>query len=438
MDRPNIAMVVLDTLRADAFSRSFEWIPGLRFENAYSTSHWTVPAHASLLTGKYPSEIGVHAKSMGFTCPEPTIVEALNDEGYSTRMWSANLQIQMWDGWDRGFDQVLGDLDIHPAADESVDWGQFIDETATDGILKYPAALKHVLSGSGKVVPSLRFGLKLARRDAINFGGPSVLERLRRTTPSEPEFLLINLMEAHTPHRPPKPFRTFEESVDFKIGDAFAGVIDNPDRNRRAYDDSCAHLSAIYRKIFSTLQDRYDYVVTLSDHGELLGEHGLWNHGYGLYPELARVPLVLTGNGIESGVREDVISLLDVPQTIAGITDVDFESRGRDLLSEADPVDRLVEYHGLLPWHRDQFERKGVGQVYDEYDTSLDGIVTAENEYVYRTHDDGVVAREGTLDDEHRSRLNDLRSNVPVRSVSSEAEEVSNEVKSRLEDLGYA
>ena len=54
-----IAVVVLDTVRRDAFDEYFDWLPGRWFERAYSTSHRTVPAHASLFTGTYAGEIGV-------------------------------------------------------------------------------------------------------------------------------------------------------------------------------------------------------------------------------------------------------------------------------------------------------------------------------------------------------------------------------------------
>lgn len=54
----NIALVVLDTLRKDLFDAHFGWMPGERFEHAWSTTHWTAAAHASLFTGLYPSEAG--------------------------------------------------------------------------------------------------------------------------------------------------------------------------------------------------------------------------------------------------------------------------------------------------------------------------------------------------------------------------------------------
>jgi arylsulfatase A-like enzyme len=64
----NVAIVVLDTLRKDAFDREFDWLPGRRFSAAYSTGSWTVPAHASLFAGKYPSELGVHSKNRFLDC----------------------------------------------------------------------------------------------------------------------------------------------------------------------------------------------------------------------------------------------------------------------------------------------------------------------------------------------------------------------------------
>ena len=84
MDDHSVAIVVLDTLRKDTFDRYFEWVEGTVFDNAYSTSHWTVPAHASLITGKYGSEVGVHGKSRMFDYPGDTIVEKLQESGYTT------------------------------------------------------------------------------------------------------------------------------------------------------------------------------------------------------------------------------------------------------------------------------------------------------------------------------------------------------------------
>lgn len=60
---PNVAIVLLDTLRRDSSDEHFDWLPGGRYKSTWSTSHWTVPAHGTLFTGKYPTETGVRIKS---------------------------------------------------------------------------------------------------------------------------------------------------------------------------------------------------------------------------------------------------------------------------------------------------------------------------------------------------------------------------------------
>jgi len=50
-EETSIALVVLDTLRKDSFDEHFDWLEGVRYDNAWSTSHWTHPAHGSLFTG---------------------------------------------------------------------------------------------------------------------------------------------------------------------------------------------------------------------------------------------------------------------------------------------------------------------------------------------------------------------------------------------------
>ena len=435
MSRPSVAIVVLDTLRYDTFNRYFEWIPGVSFENAYSTSHWTVPAHASLLTGRYPSEVGVHGKSRTFDCSQQSIAEVLNESGYTTRLWTANMQIHEWDGWERGFEQVRGPTDLHPLADESVDWRAYHQESRRDGFLKYLAATGHAFVSNNRTIPSLRYGLKFTQKE--DDGAQDIRQRAIETEFDSEELLFINLMEAHAPHYPPDGYRTIHEKINFKIGDAFAGDITEGDRNRKAYDDSAAYLSDVYRDIFNLLIDEFDYVITLSDHGDMLGEHDMWNHGYGIYPELAHVPMVISGDGIEDRSVDHTVSLLDIPQTIAGITSVEFTDRGVDLLSNLNGRDYLVEYHGLLPWHRDQLRRKGVESLYDEFDQSLRGIALESGDYVYQM-DDGCVSTKGTVTDRKIGELNSLTEEIPERSVESNSRSIGSNVEERLKNLGYA
>jgi len=437
MSDPSVAVVVLDTLRHDIFSRYFEWLPGIRFINAYSTANWTVPAHASLLTGRYASELGVHSRSRCFDCPHDSITERLANAGYRTRFWTANIQVHTWDGWNRGFDSVRGPTRLHPRGDRSAKWDGFDGDSYETLPTKAIAAFRWALAGDEPTIPTIRHGSHRFRDPHGDTGARDLLERCRQTDFQDREFLLLNLMEAHTPHHPPEDFRRLNERVNFRIGDAFAGDIERPDRNRIAYDDSAAYLSSIYHELFTTLRETFDYIITLSDHGELLGEHGMWNHGYGLYPQLTHVPLLLSGSDIKDETREDIVSLLDIPATLANLTGVDYVSRGADILAGETKSEYLVEYHGLLPMHQEQFERKDIAEPFDYYNKPLKGMVTQDGSYIYQTHEDGVRVHDGRIDDP-QDRLQRLTAQIPVRDVKEENPDVSEDVRSRLRELGYA
>ena len=61
----SVALVVLDSVRTDYFEEHFDWLSGRYYTDAVSTSHWTIAAHASLFTGRYPGEVGVNMKDTG-------------------------------------------------------------------------------------------------------------------------------------------------------------------------------------------------------------------------------------------------------------------------------------------------------------------------------------------------------------------------------------
>lgn len=432
----SVAVVVLDTLRYDAFQEAFDWLEGARFSRAYATSHWTIPAHASLFTGRYAAEVGVHGRSPALDCPERTLAEAFDDAGHRTRCLTGNTQLTQYDGWERGFDEFAGPANLGRVDESMFDWGRHVEATEP-GVDRYLSGVWNCVAGDWDTLGSLRYGYDLYRKPTWDGGASDVRDRLRATDVGDEEFLFVNLMDAHTPYRPPPGE---DDPVTVVVADAFAGGVDDPDRVRAAYRASVEYLSEIYREIHAELTAEFDYVVTLSDHGELLGEHGLWNHSISLHPELIHVPLVVSGDDVEAGPRHEVVDLLDVHRTVAELGGVDVDSRGRDLFGPLEPTEHRFESHGLLPFHESQFEREGVSAAeFQRWQTRLDGFVTPDGAYCYETDPDGGFRVVGETDlPDPRGRLEELLDAVDEREVEDADVSVSAEVRDRLEELGYA
>ena len=115
--RPSIVLVVIDTLRADAVSAygavegttpAFDALAsrGLLYERAYAPSPWTLPSHASLLTGFEVDRHGVGiAGRMGLRAEFTTLAERLSDAGYQTVGFSENPLVSGLFGFDQGFER---------------------------------------------------------------------------------------------------------------------------------------------------------------------------------------------------------------------------------------------------------------------------------------------------------------------------------------------
>ncbi|WP_435159671.1 sulfatase-like hydrolase/transferase [Haladaptatus sp. DFWS20] len=435
-----VALVVLDTLRKDAFDDHFDWLPGQRFENAYSTSHWTVPAHASLFAGKYASELGVYAGAQLLDCEERVLAESFRDAGYSTRAFSANVNISRPFDFHRGFDVFEGSWRLQALSESVFDWDNFIAETREQGAERYLYALHEVLTGDCDTVSSLKRGALLKLRDlgwgttTRDDGATEALQFVCETEFGDDEFLFVNLMEAHTPYAPPEEYRTVEPPELNGLRATLEGPTDDPETIRRAYDDSVRYLSDMYRAIFAELREEFDYVITLSDHGEALGEYDAWEHLCGLYPEVTRVPLSIWSAGDElDDAREETVSLLDVHATALDIADLDGESRGRCLLGHhrTEVRERLAEYHGLTDRHRLSLARDGFDT--DRLDREMHALIAADYygwDALDGFHELGEI-------DKPRERIESLVNELEMRVVENDVA-VSEAVEAQLRDLGYA
>jgi arylsulfatase A-like enzyme len=457
----DIAVVVLDTVRADVFEEEFEWLPGKRFDAAYSTSHWTGGAHASLFTGMYPSEAGVSVADWTLSAPDRVLAERLSTAGYRTRAFSANINVSPTYEYDRGFDVFEGTRDIEYPMSSVFNWYRHLEEHEHPW-LGYLTGAAASLGGEYDTGRSLRFGLAEALAGTplgSNDDGAGQFRDLAKSmSPSGATFLFANLMEAHQPYRAPPSYRStdpydlgpaFETTLRNRFDDPEAALADGVDRNHAgpdperawaAYEDCVRYLSDVYREAFEALRTQFDYVVTLGDHGELFGEHGVWEHGYGLYPEVTNVPLVVTGPEFAEKHVDAPVSLLDVYYTVLALADgTDPDGRGRDLRKVEDEraVTYLTEYNGVPLMRREALRKRGYTvAAIDTVDVEYRGLV-ADGYYGFQS-DEGWRESGTPPVKEPQREVADIRKSVPDNRGTDETDSLDPQVRERLEELGYA
>lgn len=292
---PNVLLVTLDTTRADhlgCYGYGRNTSPALDafakgavvFDLAYSTSSWTLPAHASLFTGRFPTSHGARFDADGplllsqaipndllaravranpLAASDPTLAELLRNAGYRTGAVVAGPWMKRVFGLDRGFDH-------------------YDDE--------------NIGSRAG------RDGSEVSRR-AIAFLDAST---------DTPFFLFLNYFDPHTPYTPPDEFRDLFVSEGEK-----AGAVALYDAEIRYMDQQ---LGRVFDHLEATGKADDTLVVVTADHGELLGEHGRYRHGHTLFEEDIRVPLILKfPRGELLPMRSDApVQLTDVMPIVLG------------------------------------------------------------------------------------------------------------------------
>jgi arylsulfatase A-like enzyme len=335
--KPSVFLLVLDTVRADhlpAYGYARMTTPELErlrrerpnavvFPHAYANGTWTVPSHASLFTGRWPSEHGAHfaldgSVRLGFgLAPSlPTLAERLGEAGYATLAAYGNHWLRSVQGLSRGFERYLR----APDKDEL----PFVGEALRRRFL--PGCLWEAAKGCAR---AREVDATLLSMVAPWSAGPN------------PLFVFANYVDAHGPYAPPAPFRgTFapssvaERSEHLDLGQS-------PERRAELmarYDEELLTLDHELGRLIAELERlglwRTSWVFVTSDHGEAFGEHGVLEHGTTVHDEVARVPLlVFPPEGTVLSVTDDPVSLVDVAATIAAIGGVELPGPGRDLRS---------------------------------------------------------------------------------------------------------
>jgi arylsulfatase A-like enzyme len=257
--RPNLVLITLDTLRADAlgaYGQRANTTPnidrlasqGVLFERVSSSNPETLPSHATLFTGRWPYTHGVRANA-GYVLAERnlTLAEQLASQGYATAAEVATRVLRNTTGVTQGFERYRG------PDSPGVKHKRIPDPDDPEN--------PHVTD--------TRVGSDISAR------GIEFIRKNRR----RPFFLWLHYFDAHQPHAPAatfrrripsSPYHAEVASLDYQVG----LVIGELER-----------LGLAGRTL----------VAVTADHGEGLGEHGEDSHAYLVYDTTMQVPLVLWG-----------------------------------------------------------------------------------------------------------------------------------------------
>ncbi|MEN8184047.1 MAG: sulfatase, partial [Myxococcota bacterium] len=263
-ERPNVLLITLDTTRRDRlglYGYERPTSPHLDelashatvFENAYSTSSWTLPAHASLFTGRYPTSHGMRHD------PEGSLIlaDAIDaPEGIRARSLDAEA---------RTLAEILGDAGYQTGAVVAGPWliGSF-------GLAR---GFEHYDDK----------GVAAGRRAAdVTTSALRWLDDV-----PEPFLLFLNYFDPHLPYAPPPAYRRSFLPSDVSVN------LRSSAQAPSLYDAEILYMDEQLGKLFRSLRERglYDrtLIVVTADHGELLGDRGEWGHERYLWEPLLRV-----------------------------------------------------------------------------------------------------------------------------------------------------
>ena len=478
--RPNLVLIVVDTLRADALSDSagapdtpaFHALrtDGLAFRQAFAHAPLTVPSHAALFSSRLPHENGVRSNGQLIAPDLPLLAEHLADEGYATA--AAVSLATLWpseplSGFDRGFDHfdtgtrmVERSFEVLPRVRKALDaleadggpfflFAHFSDPHEPYVSYEGPARTA-ALTLDGEELARISTSGATDWRGRATFGPGTHHLRLH----SEDAFKLRQF--TLTDARGELSFALTEGAL-LQAGDTITIRVENPSqtpieaRLRAWVNDvpSLAEIRSRYRaeveatdravgELIEELRarDLYDntLIVLTSDHGEGLGEHGIVGHAVQLYDEALHVPLVMKLPGGERPEHLEratgtVVRLKDVAPTLLrelgvgalpGATGRAIENaQSRILLAEAHPPEAPQTILAMRDAKYKLLYFAGDDR-FELYFLPTDPLEL-----------DNVFAHQGHLRTQWQLDLQDLA------GKRRDAQELDGEIASRIKALGY-
>lgn len=338
---------------------------GTRFERAYSPSPICVPARASLATGSHVFEHRCWSSAEPYHGQVESWMHRLRDAGHAV-VSVGKLHFRSADD-DNGFAEEIAPMHV---ANEGRGW---LHGLLRDPLPEYPEAAELATTLGPGDSAYADYDREIAA-EACRW-----LRRYPKRIKDRPWVLFVSFVSPHYPLLAPQPF--FDLYTDSAIPDPIDGLEERrPDHPvldqmarfwnydeyfdpetrrlaRRSYYGLCSFLDDNIRQVLEALEEsggaRNTDVLYVSDHGDMLGDHGFWTKSV-MYEGAVGVPMILTGSDVPVGVNQTPVSLIDVAATIERSVKLDRPStvepwQGRPLQGfiAAPEPDRFVlsEYH---------------------------------------------------------------------------------------------
>ena len=324
--QPNIIILILDTLRAKNMSsygypvRTTPHIDefaaeNLLFSRAISPATWTVPSHASLLSGLYISQHRIESikGDRSFNGKIVTIPKALKTQGYRSAAFSQNMLFSSDNHLEEGFDEFHNVEDFLRSRAST----RIVQRLANDSIRPVHLAARYIRK-------------MIAPRIVLD----NIFRWIQTNDEETPFFLLANVLAPHFPWTlplryiprgdglSPKHFLKSEFLTLKKQWEFNSGIQPVTQEHRRIwrtfYDAAITHVDDEVGRFIRRLRkwkgwDNTILVIT-SDHGEMMGEHhDIVGHMLCLHDNLIHVPLVIHHPDYPKSVKiEGVVQTLDL------------------------------------------------------------------------------------------------------------------------------
>jgi arylsulfatase A-like enzyme len=443
-DSKNVVVLVLDSLRKDRISpynEEVDFTDNMEelaqtsdvYRNVTAQAPWTLPSHASMFTGEYPWEHGATQRNIHLETEKKVLAERFQEKGYHTELITPNAWISPSKGTSKGFDGVENFLGL-------VGGGRiqtFFEKLTKlfDGLEK--SRREKLASYFNSLTETIIQDLNKSRKTV-----EETKKFLEEVGEDEDFFLFVNLMSPHEPYNPEDPPEEYLEKhgvEDYsEVPDTeedYLRGLDNDEEIWKAYNAAVDYtddlVGEIHQSIMENGHEDDTVFVVLSDHGQALGDDGVYSHQFTVADSVVKALLMIERPRQEDSRQIDGMyelrQLYDLIPEVAGISDENVEAREKIMGGYEFPE----FFMGWVPDEKkEEFDRKL--RFVTKGGKKIVKSVARDGEESYRMRD-AETGEELEVEEEMRREVDQLGDTSKKSDMDVEDEEV----KQRLEELGY-